>query len=648
MLRKDVRSLIHTDDQDIFFQHRHLLDTMQTPQTFELRMLRADGTHVFLQIDLLPYPPGNNVYHCQLFLLDISQQKIFEAQKREYALRLRQLTAHSPAVLWLRNVDNQQVLAITPSFAWLPQEAIDYFPKAPANFIHVVHPEDTERLSMAFHRQKQTGGLDEECRLIGKDGAVYQVHVRTFPVYDERGNIYRIAGVAEDITARKQAVQERDVRRQQANEARIVAEQAAGRMICLVRIAQRFSHVTTPAQMADILVKEIAIQSGVSLAVLFQLNAERTGLHLVSSGSVVNDYPPAFLSLLGPCVGDDTIPLSLHLPYTTVAQSGSPRWDETRAALLAEFPMTEQVASLYGAWATLPLLVQGEVIGVLVLAFADEHPFAEDERTFQQVLAQQCAQTLTRCQLQDEIANNRVQMQALSRNLVELQQQQSAPAQADTEPAARIRVLLVDKHTLIREGIRSLLASLPTVEVIGEADNGEEALRLLADDPPHIVLIDITIGDNGGLAATRQITDQFPDVRVIVFSVYTHAEYVLQALHAGVDGYLVKQARTQDLYTAIESVMRGDTYLSPQISCYVVEGYRGRVGNIALKEVLSPRQIEVVRLLANGATTQSIAGELNISVKTVEAHRTQAMKRLGISDFANLVRYAIRMGWVGE
>jgi DNA-binding NarL/FixJ family response regulator len=218
----------------------------------------------------------------------------------------------------------------------------------------------------------------------------------------------------------------------------------------------------------------------------------------------------------------------------------------------------------------------------------------------------------------------------------------------EEQPARQVRVVLVDEHTLIREALQNLLASFPTVQVIGEAASDETALRIIADEQPDIVLIDITIGENGGLVTTKQITERYPDVRVIVLSGYTHAEYVLQALQAGADGYLVKHGRAQDLQTAIESVLRGDTYLSPQISRYVVEGYRGRVGNTALKELLSPRQLEVVRLLVSGATTQTIAGELNISVKTVEAHRTQAMKRLGISDFASLVRYAIRMGWVSS
>jgi PAS domain S-box-containing protein len=642
VLRQDVRSFIHTDDQEIFFRHRQLLHTTHISQQCELRMRRADGTPVVLHIEMmLPSQPADTSLPCLLFLWDISQQKRYEAQQHEYALRLQQVTKHSPHVLWLRDVENQQVLAITPSFAWLPQAAIDYFAKTPASFIHVVHPEDTERLSRAFHRQKQTGGVDEECRLIGKDGAVYQVHVRTFPVYDEQGNIYRIAGVAEDITTRKQAEEERDRLRQQVREVRRAAERATERMVCLIRTAERLTAVTDPAQIADVLVKEIAIQSGVTQALVFQLNDEHTALHLVSSSSVARDDAAELLPL------DHTIPLSMHTPYTTVVQSGQPRWDDTPASLLAEFPDGQPRASSTGACATLPLLANGSVCGVLLLAFAEAHEFNPEERTFFLALAQQCAQTLTRCQLQDKVTRSHVQLQALSRNLLELQQQPAADSMEE-QPARQVRVVLVDEHTLIREALQNLLASFPTVQVIGEAASDETALRIIADEQPDIVLIDITIGENGGLVTTKQITDRYPDVRVIVFSGYTHAEYVLQALQSGADGYLVKHAQTHDLHTAIESVLRGDTYLSPQISRHVVEGYRGRVGNTALKELLSPRQLEVVRLLVNGATTQTIAGELNISVKTVEAHRTQAMKRLGIKDMTALVRYAIRMGWVSS
>jgi PAS domain S-box-containing protein len=656
VLRQDVRSFIHTDDRDSFFQHRNLLHTTRTPQECELRMLRADGTPLFLQIDVLLHQSTHASDHYLLFLRDISLQKRYAAQQQEYELRLWQLTKHSPHVLWLHDVKNQQIVAITPSYATIWQESVDQVFTELASFLKAVHPQDTERVTAAFHRQKQTGGYDEEYRIVDNDGAIRWMHTRTFPVYNDQGKLYRIAGVAEDITTRKQAQEERDMLRQQVQGACIAAEQAARRMEILLRMTERFSQVTAPAQIAGLLLEEIAIQSGVTVAVVFLLNEERTALQQVSSSSVASNDPSAPLSHIVPDIAilqqskgeeapdtaEHTIPLSLHTPGTAVVQSGQPRWAGTHAALLDDFPLVQPVTRNSGAWATLPLLMQRDVIGVLLLAYAETHTFDENERTFLSVLARQCAQALQNIQSQHKASVARLHIETLTQKVRDFQQQNPSDEAAAAE---RIRVLLVDDHALLRAGMHALLTSIPGMEVSGEADNGELALRMLTREQPDIVITDMTLGNSSSIPLIQQITEQFPTVRVIVLSDYTHAEYVLQALQAGADGYLVKHAQTHDLHTAIESVLRNDTYLSPQISRHVVEGYQGRVGTTTLKDVLSPRQQEVVRLLANGGTTHAIANQLNISVKTVEAHRTQAMKRLGIKDIAGLVRYAIRMGW---
>jgi DNA-binding NarL/FixJ family response regulator len=209
-----------------------------------------------------------------------------------------------------------------------------------------------------------------------------------------------------------------------------------------------------------------------------------------------------------------------------------------------------------------------------------------------------------------------------------------------------IRVLLADDHTLVRAGFRSLLQNLAGIQVVAEADNGRDALRLIGTHQPDVVLMDIAMPGLNGLEAAARVSDRFPYVRVIMLSMHVNEEYVLQALRAGAAGYLLKDASTAELELAVKSVARGDTYLSPPVSKQVVSDYVRRVGEPSPLKRLTPRQREVLQLIAEGHTTKEIAHTLNISVKTVETHRTQLMKRLDIRDIAGLVRYAIRTGLV--
>ncbi len=209
-----------------------------------------------------------------------------------------------------------------------------------------------------------------------------------------------------------------------------------------------------------------------------------------------------------------------------------------------------------------------------------------------------------------------------------------------------IRVLLADDHVLVRAGIRSLLDAMAQVEVVDEAGSGEEALALAAQLRPDVVVMDIAMKGMNGLEATARLREQLPEVRVIVLSMYSSEEYVLQALRAGAAGYLVKDAATAELELALRGVMRGETWLSPSISRQAVDGYARRMGAGAEQEALTPRQREVLKLIARGRSTKEIAYDLNLSVKTVETHRAQIMERLGIRDVAGLVRYAIRVGLV--
>ncbi len=211
----------------------------------------------------------------------------------------------------------------------------------------------------------------------------------------------------------------------------------------------------------------------------------------------------------------------------------------------------------------------------------------------------------------------------------------------------QIRVLLADDHKLVRAGIRSLLERLPDVEVIAEASDGREAIRLVEKNEPQIVLMDLAMPELNGLEATQYLTSTFPKVRVIILSIYADEEHVYQALRAGAAGYLLKGAATEELELAIRSVAQGTDYLSPPVSKPVIMEYIRRTNaGLNSREKLSPRQTQILKLIAEGKTTKQVALELAISVKTVETHRSALMIRVGVRDVAGLVRYAVKVGLV--
>ena len=211
-----------------------------------------------------------------------------------------------------------------------------------------------------------------------------------------------------------------------------------------------------------------------------------------------------------------------------------------------------------------------------------------------------------------------------------------------------IRVLLADDHALVRAGICSLLEKLPDIEVVAEASDGREAIRLVEKHEPHVLLTDIAMPGLNGLEVTRHLANTFPKVRVLILSMYADEEHLYLALRAGAAGYLLKGSAREELELAIRAVARGDTYLSPPVAKITIREYSGRVNaeSCPLRK-LSPRQEQVLQLIAEGKTTKQVALELNISVKTVETHRMQLMDRLGIHDIAGLVRFAIKVGLVG-
>jgi len=211
-----------------------------------------------------------------------------------------------------------------------------------------------------------------------------------------------------------------------------------------------------------------------------------------------------------------------------------------------------------------------------------------------------------------------------------------------------ITLLLVEDYALIRAGMRALINNLPDVEVVAEARDGREALTLIETHRPDIVLMDLALPTVDGREATAAITQQYPDVRVIILSMHTDQEDVVSALLAGAVGFVPKFASDGELKQAIEAVMAGQTYLSPHVSHHLAAYIRQEEQTPRKEEPLTPRQQEVLKLIADGRSTKEIAADLNISIKTAEAHRANIMERLDIRDVAGLVRYALRMGLVDE
>ncbi len=210
----------------------------------------------------------------------------------------------------------------------------------------------------------------------------------------------------------------------------------------------------------------------------------------------------------------------------------------------------------------------------------------------------------------------------------------------------RIRVLIVDDHALVRAGFRALLES-QSIEVVAEANDGREAVELTKQYHPDIVLMDIGMSGLNGIEAAARISKEFPSSRILILSMHANEEYVLQALRAGASGYLLKDSGRQELMLAVRSIIEGKTYLSPEVSRHVIDNYVESVGGKSDPlERLTPRQREILQLIAEGRTNKEIAQILKIAVKTVDTHRTQLMERLDIHEVAGLVRFAIQMGLV--
>ena len=211
------------------------------------------------------------------------------------------------------------------------------------------------------------------------------------------------------------------------------------------------------------------------------------------------------------------------------------------------------------------------------------------------------------------------------------------------------RVLLADDHTLVRAGLRKLLESIAGFEVVGEADDGLALLTLVQQQQPDLVLMDIGMPGLNGPEATARVMKDWPMTRVVILSMHQNEEYVRQALRHGAAAYLLKDAAPLELEQALQAVLRGDTYLSPAVSRGVLNDYVSRLRKDEQPgDTLTPRQREVLKLIAAGLSTKEIARSLDLSVKTVDTHRSQMMKQLDIHEVAGLVRYAMRVGLISS
>jgi DNA-binding NarL/FixJ family response regulator len=213
----------------------------------------------------------------------------------------------------------------------------------------------------------------------------------------------------------------------------------------------------------------------------------------------------------------------------------------------------------------------------------------------------------------------------------------------------KITVLLVDDHTVVRQGLRALLSQEEDIEVVGEAENGRQAVQMAMKTTPDLVLMDVVMPLMNGLEGTRQILKNVPTTKVLVLSSYSDDDYVQRLTEVGASGYLIKQTAADDLLLAIREVQRGNAFFSPAIAKRLRDRCRQAFNDgqpLKRNIELTSRESEVLQLIAEGLPNKQIAGELGISIKTVEKHRQQVMNKLNIHDVAGLTRYAISKGVV--
>jgi len=213
----------------------------------------------------------------------------------------------------------------------------------------------------------------------------------------------------------------------------------------------------------------------------------------------------------------------------------------------------------------------------------------------------------------------------------------------------KVRIVIAEDHTILREGLRSLLSSDPNFEIVGEAEDGREAIRCVEKLKPDLILTDLSMPRMNGMEAIREIKKISPKSKVLVLTVHNAEEYVLGTFQAGADGYLLKESTHVELVTAVNKVLSGKRYITPEISEKVIEGYLEGKKTLKSKtsfETLTPREREILKLIAEGYRNKEIADDLCISVKTVEKHRANLMEKLNLHNVQALTAFAIEKGLV--
>jgi len=213
------------------------------------------------------------------------------------------------------------------------------------------------------------------------------------------------------------------------------------------------------------------------------------------------------------------------------------------------------------------------------------------------------------------------------------------------------KIVIVEDHTILREGLKALLSSVTELEVVGEAEDGREAMKLASELEPDLMLMDLSMPRMNGIEAIKEIKKHHPEIKILVLTVYKTEEYVLASLQAGADGYILKEANYSEFLLAIRNVLMGKHYLSPEISGKVIEGYlKGQQDHATLTvwDTLTSREREILKLVGEGYKNREIADDLCISLKTVEKHRENLMKKLDLHTASALTSYAIEKGLVTQ
>jgi two-component system, NarL family, response regulator NreC len=212
---------------------------------------------------------------------------------------------------------------------------------------------------------------------------------------------------------------------------------------------------------------------------------------------------------------------------------------------------------------------------------------------------------------------------------------------------ADLRILLADDHAMLRDGVRMVLEAQPGFRVVGTADNGRDAVRLAHELQPDIAVLDVAMPEINGLEATKEIRELSPDTEIVILSMHEGQEYLREALRAGASGYVLKRAAAKELVGAIQAIRRGESYLDPALTRTLISDYVRQVErDDEAPDSLTDRELEVLKLVAEGMTNRQIALQLNISIKTVQTHRANLMDKLNLHDRTELVRYAIRRGLI--